>query len=105
MRAALATLPARRRACVVLRYYLDLTEADTAAALGISTGTVKSQTHKALAQLREQLGATELHDRSEGPAMTVEFEDRVRTELHEALGAGPAGVGEWSTGRGAGKGR
>ena len=54
--AALAALPDRRRACVVLRYYVDLTEADTAAALGISIGTVKSQTHKALAQLREQLG-------------------------------------------------
>jgi len=50
---AVAALPRRRQACVVLRYYLDLSEADTAAALGISVGTVKSQTHKALAQLRE----------------------------------------------------
>ncbi len=53
---ALAALPRRRQACVVLRYYLDLTEADTAAALGISVGTVKSQTHRALAQLRQHLG-------------------------------------------------
>jgi RNA polymerase sigma-70 factor (sigma-E family) len=52
---ALARLPERRRACVVLRYYLDLTEADTAAALGVSVGTVKSQTHKALLQLRATL--------------------------------------------------
>ena len=52
---ALAGLPERRRACVVLRYYLDLTETETAAALGISVGTVKSQTHKALAQLRQHL--------------------------------------------------
>ena len=52
---ALAGLPERRRACVVLRYYLDLTETETAAALGISVGTVKSQTHKALAQLRGNL--------------------------------------------------
>jgi RNA polymerase sigma-70 factor (sigma-E family) len=52
---ALAALPERRRACVVLRYYLDLTETETAAALGISVGTVKSQTHKALAQLRRHL--------------------------------------------------
>ena len=54
--AALGELPPRRRACVVLRYYLDLSEVDTAAALGISLGTVKSQTHKALAQLRDRLG-------------------------------------------------
>jgi RNA polymerase sigma-70 factor (sigma-E family) len=52
---ALDRLPGRRRACVVLRYYLDLSEADTAAALGISVGTVKSQTHKALGQLRDYL--------------------------------------------------
>ncbi len=52
---ALDRLPPRRRACVVLRYYLDLSEADTAAALGISVGTVKSQTHKALGQLRDDL--------------------------------------------------
>jgi RNA polymerase sigma-70 factor (sigma-E family) len=50
---ALAVLTARQRAVVVLRYYDDLTERDTAAALGISTGTVKSQTHLALRRLRE----------------------------------------------------
>ena len=60
MLAALTTLAPRRRACVVLRYYLDLTETETAAAMGISIGTVKSQTHKALAQLREQLDNPEL---------------------------------------------
>ena len=65
LRAALAALPPRRRACVVLRFYLDLTEADTAAALGISVGTVKSQMHKALGQLREQLGEPELAIESE----------------------------------------
>jgi RNA polymerase sigma-70 factor (sigma-E family) len=50
--AVLRLLPARQRAVVVLRYYEDLTEADTAAALGCSVGTVKSQAAKALATLR-----------------------------------------------------
>jgi RNA polymerase sigma-70 factor (sigma-E family) len=52
---ALARLPARKRACVVLRFYLDLSEADTATALGISVGTVKSQTAKALQRLQRLL--------------------------------------------------
>jgi len=52
---ALSRLPARKRACVVLRYYLDLSEADTAAALGVSVGTVKSQTAKALQRLQRLL--------------------------------------------------
>ena len=52
---ALASLPHRKRACVVLRYYLDLSKADTAAALGVSVGTVKSQTARALQRLRPLL--------------------------------------------------
>ncbi len=52
---ALARLPARKRACVVLRYYLDMSEADTAAMLGVSVGTVKSQTAKALQRLQALL--------------------------------------------------
>jgi RNA polymerase sigma-70 factor (sigma-E family) len=48
----LASLPPRQRAVVVLRYYDDLSEADTAALLGIAPGTVKSTAAKALARLR-----------------------------------------------------
>jgi RNA polymerase sigma-70 factor (sigma-E family) len=49
---ALGRLPRRQRAVVVLRYFEDLTEAQTAELLGITVGTVKSQTSKAMASLR-----------------------------------------------------
>ena len=49
---ALASLPRGQRAVVVLRYFEDLTEAQTADVLGLSVGTVKSQTARALAALR-----------------------------------------------------
>jgi RNA polymerase sigma-70 factor (sigma-E family) len=48
----LGTLPRRQRAVVVLRYYEDLSEEETAAALGITRGTVKSTASRALAALR-----------------------------------------------------
>ncbi len=53
---ALAQLPPRQRAVVVLRYYEDLTEAQTAAVLGCAVGTVKSQGAAALDKLRARMG-------------------------------------------------
>jgi RNA polymerase sigma-70 factor (sigma-E family) len=50
--AALQQLPPRQRAVIVLRYYEDLTEAQTAETLGCSVGTVKSQASRALDRLR-----------------------------------------------------
>jgi RNA polymerase sigma-70 factor (sigma-E family) len=55
---ALATLPPGQRAVLVLRYFDDLTEAQTARMLGCSVGTVKSQTARGLDKLRVAVGAT-----------------------------------------------
>ncbi|MGH2683329.1 MAG: SigE family RNA polymerase sigma factor [Actinomycetota bacterium] len=53
--SAVRRLPPGQRACLALRYYEDLSERQTAEALGCSVGTVKSQTSRALARLRKEL--------------------------------------------------
>ena len=57
---ALKTLPPRQRVALVLRYYLDYSEAQTAEAMGCAVGTVKSQSSAGLTRLRERL---HVHDR------------------------------------------
>ncbi|MBB2890408.1 SigE family RNA polymerase sigma factor [Flexivirga oryzae] len=59
---ALAGLPRKQRAVIVLRYFHDYSEADIAAALGISTGTVKSHASRGLAALRV---SSDIADRAE----------------------------------------
>ena len=57
---ALATLPPRQRAVIVLRYFGDLSELEIAETLGIRPGTVKSQASVGLASLRSTLRTAEL---------------------------------------------
>lgn len=66
--AALGSLAPRQRAVVVLRYYEDLTERETAELLGVSVGTVKSQARDALARLRERVPGLAVDDE---PAASV----------------------------------
>ena len=58
LHAALVALPPRQRAVLVLRYYLDLPEAEVAAALKCSLGTVKSTASRGLARLEQTLRTT-----------------------------------------------
>jgi RNA polymerase sigma-70 factor (sigma-E family) len=60
VRAALAQIPPRQRAVLVLRYYDDCDVAETARVIGCSEGTVKSQTARGLTRLRELLAAGQL---------------------------------------------
>ncbi|MFN8189586.1 MAG: SigE family RNA polymerase sigma factor [Nocardioidaceae bacterium] len=55
LQRALAALAPRQRAVIVLRYFEDLTERETAEVLGVAVGTVKSQARDALARLRLEL--------------------------------------------------
>ena len=63
VRQALAAIPPRQRATLVLRFYRDLDVEQAAAVLGCSAGTVKSQTSKGLAALRRMLEPAWGHDR------------------------------------------
>jgi RNA polymerase sigma-70 factor (sigma-E family) len=66
VRTALGVLPPRQRAVVVLRYFADLTEAQTAEAMNCAVGTVKSQSAKALATVHDAPGLS--HVLTEGGA-------------------------------------
>jgi RNA polymerase sigma-70 factor (sigma-E family) len=71
---ALGALPQRQRLTLVLRYFADLSEAQTAEALGCSLGTVKSTTSRALERLREAMADAD--DPADHPTDENEGEDR-----------------------------
>ncbi|MFD0742457.1 sigma-70 family RNA polymerase sigma factor [Phytohabitans flavus] len=62
LRRALQALPARQRAVVILRYFEDYSEAETADILNCRVGTVKSHTARALSKLRELMPEIELSE-------------------------------------------
>jgi DNA-directed RNA polymerase specialized sigma subunit len=68
LRTALRRLPLGQRQVIVLRYYLDLTEPQTADALSISVGTVKSRASRALAALADDPTLSFQVDLSRGPS-------------------------------------
>ncbi len=58
--AALGRLPYGKRACLLLRFYADLSQAEVASTLGVTVGTVKSQTAKGLKELAEFLDVDQI---------------------------------------------
>ena len=85
---ALATLPPKSRAVVVLRYWADLSVDEVAAMLGCSPGNVKSQSARALSKLRPMLDdiATEsgssYHPLEDSPGHSLEEQDEARDVWH-----------------------
>jgi len=69
--SALAQLPSGQRAVLVLRYYEDLTEAQTAAVLGCTVGSVKAQASRALAKLRGIVGIADCVSSGPGEELTL----------------------------------
>jgi RNA polymerase sigma-70 factor (sigma-E family) len=92
VQAALVRLPFRKRACVVLRHAFDLSERDTARTLGISVGTVKSQTSRGIAELERLLGPPD--DDTERPAAGAPAQTQPQSTAQETVrGLRPGRVG------------
>jgi RNA polymerase sigma-70 factor (sigma-E family) len=74
--ACVQALPPRQRAVIVLRYYEDLTESQTAEFLGCAVGTVKTQAHRAMKRLRLSLGESAAESWCENTADRIVSEAR-----------------------------
>ena len=77
LQAAVSALPPGQRAVLVLRFYCDLSVSQSAEALGCTAGTIKSQTAKAIATLRRDLGKEPLASLSGQVARTRTFSGEV----------------------------
>jgi RNA polymerase sigma-70 factor (sigma-E family) len=97
LRAALQTLPPRRRATIVLRYYCDYSVEQTAQLLGCSPGTVKSQTSKALTQLRDVLEPDGADVDAEATSTAAGTGANAAAAAAEAAAAPPETAGENAT--------
>lgn len=100
---AVLKLPARQRAMVVLRYYEDLSELQTAEVLGVSVGTVKSAVSRALAKLRDdpQLVAdirAEAHGGRAGRSGRADRADRTGAAEGERTPGAEAAPRAWGPG-------
>jgi RNA polymerase sigma-70 factor (ECF subfamily) len=90
--AALETLPVAQRRAVVLRYYLDLPEAEAASQLGIAPGTAKSRLHNARKRLHGALASWKSGE-------SIEGEDRPPSEPAGAPAGSPSHRSDGSTPR------
>jgi RNA polymerase sigma factor (sigma-70 family) len=77
---AVAALPPRQRAALVLRYFEDLSETETAEALGCSVGTVKSTTSRALERVRQVISSAPARADTLVPELVIDRNGAIRHE-------------------------